>query len=294
MLDSGTRRFTTRRLDRGHSKGHRIQSGDCPSAFRKYQRGVHIERELAHAFYMRRIILPFRLAETLPRREILFYLGDVPWFNASNPPTEEHLEALTARVKGLMPDSAAAGKAVPPQNEGKKAASVKPCLFVVRRLRSFSLQNSWNLEMGRDHNIPLRGGVIFVVCPPADEQNGRHWRRATAGLWTVVSALLRLHRLRMRQTAWSQNKPPPLRVSARGRLQTAAPRLWFRDLRIRPEYAGRSVSQCDFFTAARRYPRGADLGDRLRSLARVTCRPSPTGFHIKSHMTIIHNFRELR
>ena len=62
----------------------------------------HIEREIAHAFYMRRIIIPFRLAETLPRREILFYLGNVPWINALNPPTEEHLQALTARIKGLI------------------------------------------------------------------------------------------------------------------------------------------------------------------------------------------------
>ena len=87
---------------------------------------VHIERELAHAFYMRRIILPLRLTETLPRREILFYLGDVPWLSASNPPTEEHLEELTTRVKGLIPNSAAAGKAVPPRNEGMKAASFSP------------------------------------------------------------------------------------------------------------------------------------------------------------------------
>src|ERR1700692_4440960 len=36
----------------------------------------HIEREIAHAFYMRRTILPFRLGESLPRREILFYLGN--------------------------------------------------------------------------------------------------------------------------------------------------------------------------------------------------------------------------
>jgi hypothetical protein len=85
-----------------------------------------IEREIAHAFYMRRIIIPFRLAETLPRREILSYLGNVPWFDALDPPTEEHLEALTARIKGLMPGSAGAGNAAPPQSERKKTASLSP------------------------------------------------------------------------------------------------------------------------------------------------------------------------
>jgi flagellin-like hook-associated protein FlgL len=87
---------------------------------------VHIERELAHAYYMRRTILPLRLTETLPRREILFYLGDVPWLSASNPPTEEQLEELTSRVKGLIPDSTAAGKTVPLQSVEVKAATFTP------------------------------------------------------------------------------------------------------------------------------------------------------------------------
>src|ERR1700757_1450009 len=33
----------------------------------------HIEREIAHAFYTKRIIIPFRLTNTPPRRDFLFY-----------------------------------------------------------------------------------------------------------------------------------------------------------------------------------------------------------------------------
>jgi hypothetical protein len=85
----------------------------------------HMEREIAHAFYAGRMIIPFRLAETLPRREIIFYLGDVPWSNASSPPTEEDLEALTARVKDQIPLSGGeAGNADPLRGERKKAASL--------------------------------------------------------------------------------------------------------------------------------------------------------------------------
>jgi hypothetical protein len=85
----------------------------------------HIEREIAHAFYARRIIIPFRLAETLPCREIIFYLGDVPWCNSSNPPTEEDLETLTARVKDQMPLSdSGRGNTDPLRGERKKAASL--------------------------------------------------------------------------------------------------------------------------------------------------------------------------
>src|SRR6202042_383203 len=83
----------------------------------------HIEREIAHAFYARRVIIPFRLAETLPRREIIFYLGDVPWCNSSNPPTEEDLETLTARVKDQIAVSGGdPSDAVPLRGERKKAA----------------------------------------------------------------------------------------------------------------------------------------------------------------------------
>jgi hypothetical protein len=64
----------------------------------------HIERELAHAFYTGRTIIPLRLANTLPRRDFLFYLGSGRWFNASGQPAEHHLEALTASVKSLVPD----------------------------------------------------------------------------------------------------------------------------------------------------------------------------------------------
>jgi hypothetical protein len=40
-----------------------------------------------------RVIIPFRLAETLPRRDFLYYLGDVRRFDAFGPHPEQHLEA---------------------------------------------------------------------------------------------------------------------------------------------------------------------------------------------------------
>src|SRR3984893_239366 len=63
----------------------------------------HIEREIAHAFYSKRMIIPFRLAHTLPRRDFLFYLGNIPWFNAPGQPGEQDLDALTVRIKSLVP-----------------------------------------------------------------------------------------------------------------------------------------------------------------------------------------------
>jgi hypothetical protein len=92
----------------------------------------HLEREITLAVSLRRILVPFRLGETTPRPEIRFYLSKVPWLNAPNPPAEEHLEALTTRIKELMFGSV---------GTGKKAAS-------------FSLSNSrFNGSKGSDNRI---------------------------------------------------------------------------------------------------------------------------------------------
>src|SRR5260370_21413299 len=84
----------------------------------------HIEREIAHAFYTQRIIIPFRVADTFPRRNFLFYIGNVPWLNAVSPPADQHLEALTARIKGLVPDRTVTSNAVPPRSARQATATL--------------------------------------------------------------------------------------------------------------------------------------------------------------------------
>jgi uncharacterized membrane protein len=90
----------------------------------------HIEREIAHAFYTQRIIIPFRLAGTFPRRNFLFYIGNVPWLNAVSPPSEQHLAALTARIRGLVTDRTVTSNTVPPWSASQTTAT-------------FNFQNSW-------------------------------------------------------------------------------------------------------------------------------------------------------
>jgi hypothetical protein len=62
----------------------------------------HIEREIAHAFYTRRSILPVRLTETPPKRDFLFYLRNVRWFDAFTSPPEQHLEELAASINEII------------------------------------------------------------------------------------------------------------------------------------------------------------------------------------------------
>ena len=85
----------------------------------------HIEREIAHAFYTRRTIIAFRLSNTVPRRGFLFYLDNASWFDASGPDAEQHLEALTLRVTGLVLSRSVTGNHKLPQEAIKTATPIK-------------------------------------------------------------------------------------------------------------------------------------------------------------------------
>jgi TIR domain len=77
----------------------------------------HIEREIAHAFYTGRMIIPLRVTDTLPRRDFLFYLGNVRCFDAFSPPAEHHLEAFTASINGMVRGPTANSATVPPDRQ---------------------------------------------------------------------------------------------------------------------------------------------------------------------------------
>ncbi|MBV8377636.1 MAG: toll/interleukin-1 receptor domain-containing protein, partial [Verrucomicrobia bacterium] len=83
----------------------------------------HIKRELAHAFYTRRIIVPLRLAGAFPRRDFLFYLSSVPSFNAAGAP-EEQLDSLTTHIKSLVLPRAVAGRTFSPQRTKDKTGKL--------------------------------------------------------------------------------------------------------------------------------------------------------------------------
>jgi hypothetical protein len=69
----------------------------------------HIEREIAHAFYTGKIIVPLRLTDTLPRSDFLLYLSNVRWFDAFGLPAGQHLDAFTATIHGMVRDATVDG-----------------------------------------------------------------------------------------------------------------------------------------------------------------------------------------
>jgi hypothetical protein len=74
---------------------------------------THIEREIAQAFYSKLPILPVRLSDAPLKRDFLFYLSDVRFFEASKQPEEEYLDPLIASVKSMVQNSAPASNVLP-------------------------------------------------------------------------------------------------------------------------------------------------------------------------------------
>jgi len=118
----------------------------------------HIEREIAHAFYTKRIIVPLRLIKTLPRRDFLFYLGNVHWFDASCPPTEQELEALTATISGLIGGKSVTNEAELPDGATKITA---PLEFSDSWLGA--LQASHYRTLGILKGAGIAGALVGVV-----------------------------------------------------------------------------------------------------------------------------------
>jgi hypothetical protein len=109
----------------------------------------HIEREIAHAFYTRRIIIPLRLTKTLPRRDFLFYLGNVRWFDTVSPPAEQDLEALTANINGMVHGRTVTGDAIPPHS-------------AIKTTRTLNFSNSWIGALRASHYRTL--GILKRVA----------------------------------------------------------------------------------------------------------------------------------
>jgi len=118
----------------------------------------HIERELAHAFYTKRIIVPWRLTKTFPRRDFLFYLGNARWVDAVNPPAEEHLEALTATISNLIGGKLVTNETLLPDGRAKIRA---PLGFSDSWLGS--LQASHYQTLGLLKRIGFAGVAIGIV-----------------------------------------------------------------------------------------------------------------------------------
>jgi hypothetical protein len=114
----------------------------------------HIEREIAHAFYTGRQIIPVRLTNTLPKRDFLFYLGNARCLDAFGLPAEEPLATLAASIGGLVHGQTVAPELI----ASPEAVKTKP---------SLSFSNSWLGALEASHyrtlTILKRGAIVASI-----------------------------------------------------------------------------------------------------------------------------------
>jgi TIR domain-containing protein len=131
----------------------------------------HIEREIAHAFYTGRQIIPLRVTDTLPRRDFLFYLGNVRCFDAFSPPAEQHLEAFTASVNGLVRGPNASGETVPPARPIRQAETIQFSDSWIGALQASHYQTLELLKRAAIVAAILGVGLLFWLAPWQTKQD---------------------------------------------------------------------------------------------------------------------------
>jgi hypothetical protein len=137
---------------------------------------IHLEREIAHAFYTGRTILPVRLTSAPPPSNFLFYLGEVSWFDAFDGPLEQHLEGLVACVKALLPSSKVPCHTVIPLNRIATISNTLPA----RRDALRASNEGWRVQ-GMRIQVPRAQAARLlkrlVICAAA-----------CTGLWLLWAA----------------------------------------------------------------------------------------------------------
>ncbi len=135
----------------------------------------HIEREIAHAFYTRRIIVPLRLTNTLPRRDFLFYLGNVRWFDASSSPAEQHLEELTASINCMVRGRIVAHDAMPPHSATKTTTTLRIFNSWIGGLRASHYRTLEILKrIAIAASLFAVGWLFWFLAPARGTDSGRH------------------------------------------------------------------------------------------------------------------------
>jgi hypothetical protein len=64
---------------------------------------AHVEREVQAAFGKGLRVLPVRIEEVKPKKSLEFFIGVQHWFDAFNPPLEQHLQRLADVIKYILP-----------------------------------------------------------------------------------------------------------------------------------------------------------------------------------------------
>jgi TolB-like protein/Flp pilus assembly protein TadD len=115
----------------------------------------HVRREVGKAFSLHLPVIPFRTEAVEPRDSLGYFLESVHWLDASKPPLEQHLPALTDRVKALLSGGPYSSPREPVPAGGSKPAPSIVAPKLKRRLLALALTVAVAM---------LAGGVWFFTA----------------------------------------------------------------------------------------------------------------------------------
>lgn len=61
-----------------------------------------VQREVAHAFQSRVIVVPFRIEDVHPSGDMAYYMSTTHWMDAMTPPLAAHLEKLCQTIEAIL------------------------------------------------------------------------------------------------------------------------------------------------------------------------------------------------
>ena len=127
-------------------------------------------REVQHAFKKNVPVIPFRIDDFVPAKELEYYLASVQWLDATTPTLTQHLQRLVQQVRAILPpDAQVASAGGSPTTPGETEEDSAPEFGAVPRMMRFGKDSEEVAEPDTTpgHEInPEGGGHEKVEEPP--------------------------------------------------------------------------------------------------------------------------------
>jgi hypothetical protein len=120
----------------------------------------HVIREITRAAEAGVPIIPFRIEDTAPSKDIAYYISDVHWLDALTPPIEEHRQRLADIVEKMVNPDHPVVPAIP--GESKKEAPIEPGHIPPSELRR--RRSSLRFLPGRSWKSATRIATLAIVA----------------------------------------------------------------------------------------------------------------------------------
>ena len=128
----------------------------------------HVKREIERAVNKGLSIIPVRIDDVPLSKALEYFLGLTHWLDATTPPLQDHLEALTSRIRHLISPKPAAPKPAAPKPEQRVPSKLEMAMLLFENDSRILLIPKRRITIGRN-----RGSTIVLRFLPRSKENDR-------------------------------------------------------------------------------------------------------------------------